>query len=149
MGLTPPTVRAMRPADLPAVDDLERLLFSDPWPQGFFLEALADRGALCLVAERQGVMAGYLVASLDLPDGELQNLATVPAHQRAGIAQALVAELFATAQVRGLSRILLEVRASNAAAQALYRKHGFRLHGLRRGYYNAPDEDALLMARRV
>lgn len=148
-GLTPPVVRALVPADLPAVDELEHLLFSDPWPQSFFLEALADRGALCLVAERQGALAGYLIASLEPPDAELQNIATVPEQQRCGVAQALLAELFDTARVRGVQRVMLEVRASNAAAQALYRKHGFHMNGLRRGYYQAPDEDALLLMKRM
>jgi len=45
--------------------------------------------------------------------------------------------------------LALEVRVSNGAAQALYRSHGFQLVGLRRGYYRRPEEDALLMARKV
>jgi ribosomal-protein-alanine N-acetyltransferase len=75
----------------------------------------------------------------------LQNLGTSPEHQRCGIARALLLELIATARVRGIRELGLEVRVSNAAAQALYRAHGFRLTGLRRGYYRSPDEDALLM----
>lgn len=148
-GLTPPSVRVMRPADLPVVDDLEHRLFGDPWPQGFFLEAMSAPDAVCLVAERQSVLAGYLIASLYAPEGELQNLATAPDQQRCGVAQALLAELFATSRARGVRQMLLEVRVSNTAAQALYRKHGFGLSGLRRGYYRGPDEDALLMMKRV
>ena len=145
LGLTPPDLRPLRPADLPVVDDLEHRLFGDPWPQHFFLDALASPEALCLVAERGGAIAGYLVARLDTPSAELQNLATSPEHQRCGIARALLAELVATARVRGVRDIGLEVRVSNAAAQALYRTHGFRMTGLRRGYYKSPEEDALLM----
>ncbi len=149
MGLTAPQVRRMAIADLPAIDELEHRLFGDPWPRGFFLEALADPGAVCLVAERQGALAGYLIGSLYAPDGELQNLGTAPEQQRCGIGQALLAELFAIAHARDVIRLLLEVRVSNFAAQALYRKHGFHLSGLRRGYYKAPDEDALLMAKKL
>lgn len=148
-GLTPPTVRTLVPADLPALDDLERRLFSDPWPPSFFLEALSAPEAVCLGADRKGVLAGYLIGSLGEHDGELQNLATAPEQQRCGVGEALLAELFATARARGVKRVFLEVRVSNAAAQALYRKHGFHLSGLRRGYYKAPEEDALLMSRRV
>lgn len=145
MGLTPPFVRPLRPEDLPAVDELEHRLFGDPWPQRFFLDALSAPEALCLVAERQGQVAGYLIASFDPPFAELQNLATSPEHQRGGIARALLEELIATARVRAIREIGLEVRVSNAAAQMLYRSRGFRITGLRRGYYRSPEEDAMLM----
>ena len=148
MGLTPPSIRTLRPAVLPVVDELEHRLFGDPWPQRFFLDALASPEAVCLVAERQGAIAGYLVATLDAPFAELQNLATAPAQQRGGVARALLDELIAICRVRGVSELGLEVRVSNDAAQALYRTHGFRLTGLRRGYYQSPEEDALLMGFR-
>lgn len=148
MGLTPPVIRALRPADLPVVDELEHRLFGDPWPQRFFLDALASPEAVCLVAERKGAIAGYLVATLEAPFAELQNLATAPDQQRGGVARALLDELIAVCRVRDVRELGLEVRVSNAAAQALYRTHGFRLTGLRRGYYQSPEEDALLMGFR-
>jgi tRNA threonylcarbamoyl adenosine modification protein YeaZ len=148
-GLTPPTVRALEPADLAAVDEMEHRLFSDPWPRQFFLTALAEPAAVLRVAVRNGAVAGYLAATLQPPYAELQNLATAPEQQRSGVARALMAEFFDTCRARGVREIGLEVRVSNAAAQALYRGLGFRLMGLRRGYYRAPDEDALLMGRRL
>ncbi len=148
-GITPPTIRPLRPADLPEVDELEHRLFSDPWPRTFFVTALAEPTAVLLTAERAGTVVGYLVATLDPPQGELQNLATAPEQQRGGVARALMAELLALARARGVRELRLEVRASNAAAQALYRAHGFRLVGLRRGYYKSPEEDALLMTLRL
>ena len=65
LGLVPPVIRPLRPADLPVVDELEQRLFGDPWPQSFFLDALAAPEAVCLVAERHGAIAGYLIATLD------------------------------------------------------------------------------------
>jgi ribosomal-protein-alanine N-acetyltransferase len=135
--------------DLERVDELEHRLFADPWPRGSFLDALADPRAVCLVAERGGDVAGYLVATALPPSAELQNLGTAPEQQRAGVGRALVEALIDTCRARGLRELALEVRVSNAAAQALYRTLGFRLVGLRRGYYRRPEEDALLMARRV
>ncbi len=149
MGLTPPGIRSLVPADLPEVEELEHRLFGDPWPRSFFLEALADPTALLLVAERGGGVAGYLVATLVPPGAELQNLATAFVHQRGGIARALMEELIAICRTRGVRVLGLEVRVSNAAAQGLYRTLGFRLVGLRRGYYKSPIEDALLMALRL
>ena len=148
-GLTPPLIRELRPADLPAVDDMEHRLFSDPWPQHFFLTALTEPAAVMRVAERNGEVAGYLVATLQPPYAELQNLAIAPEQQRCGVARALMAEFFDTCHARDVRDIGLEVRVSNAAAQALYRTLGFRLMGLRRGYYKAPEEDALLMGMRL
>jgi ribosomal-protein-alanine N-acetyltransferase len=148
-GLTPARVRAMSSADLPRIDELEHRLFADPWPRSSFLDALADPRAASLVAERGGAVAGYLIATVLPPVAELQNLGTAPDQQRAGVARALVDALLDTCRARGVRELALEVRASNAAAQALYRTHGFRLVGLRRGYYKRPEEDALLMARRV
>ena len=58
-------------------------------------------------------------------------------------------ELIAVCRARGVRMLGLEVRVSNTAAQGLYRTLGFRLVGLRRGYYKAPVEDALLMALRL
>ena len=148
-GLTPPTIRELRPEDLPAVDEMEHRLFSDPWPRQFFLTAITQPAAVLRVAERNGAVTGYLVATLQPPYAELQNLATAPEQQRCGIARALMAEFFDTCHVRGIREIGLEVRVSNSAAQALYRTLGFRLMGLRRGYYKAPEEDALLMGRKL
>jgi len=146
MGLTPPVLRDLVSADLEAVDELEHRLFGDPWPRSFFLEALSDAGAVCRVAERRGEIAGYLVATIQSPVAELQNLATAPEQQRAGVARALLEDLIETCRVRAVRELGLEVRVSNFAAQGLYRARGFRLAGLRRGYYHAPEEDALLMS---
>ena len=148
-GLEPARIRALATTDLARIEQLEHVLFGDPWPQSSFLEAMADPASVCLVAERGGGVAGYLAATLVPPHAELQNLGTAPEQQRAGVARALLDELIDTCRARGVRELGLEVRASNAAAQALYRTHGFRLVGLRRGYYRRPEEDALLMSLRL
>ena len=70
----------------------------------------------------------------------------LPGHRRRGIARRLLTHLMADATAQGCEGIALEVRVSNFAAQGLYRAHGFRLAGLRRGYYRDTGEDALVMA---
>jgi ribosomal-protein-alanine N-acetyltransferase len=146
MGLTPPVLRDLTSADLEAVDELEHRLFGDPWPRSFFLEALADPNTICRVAERGGGIAGYLIGSIQPPLAELQNIATAHEQQRAGVARALLEDLITTSRARGARELVLEVRVSNSAAQGLYRTRGFKMVGLRRGYYHAPEEDALLMS---
>jgi tRNA threonylcarbamoyl adenosine modification protein YeaZ/ribosomal-protein-alanine acetyltransferase len=144
-ALQPLSIRPMEPADVPPVAAVEQLVFSDPWPEAFFLGELAQRAVYARVAEREGSLAGYSLTWLGAERGHLGNLAVVPAQRRRGVARALLDDLFAEAHRRRVEILTLEVRASNFAAQALYRAHRFRLAGLRRGYYRDTSEDALVM----
>lgn len=89
----------------------------------------------------QGFVIGRPVGS----DWEIENLAVATSQQRRGIGSTLVRELIARLQNTGVTELLLEVRESNTAARRLYEKLGFRQEGRRRGYYNDPKEDALLL----
>jgi len=91
------------------------------------------------VAEADGAVAGFLVWRPTAPDEvEILNLAVSAAFRRMGIAKALLAGLHAC-------DIFLEVRESNLPARGLYRSTGFREVGLRPGYYQNPDEGAIVM----
>jgi ribosomal-protein-alanine N-acetyltransferase len=142
----PIALRDLAAADVPAVAELEIRIFSDPWPESFFLGELAQPLVYARVAEREGRIAGYSVAWLGAGAGHLGNLATVPGQRRRGVARALMDDLLDRARVLGVGAITLEVRAANFAAQGLYRGYGFRVAGLRRGYYRDTGEDALVMA---
>ena len=74
-------------------------------------------------------------------------MAVSPEHRRQGIADALIHALLERAALRELSFVTLEVREHNAPAIALYRKHGFSPVGLRKNYYEAPVENAILMTK--
>lgn len=145
----PVTLRPFEAGDVDAAAEIERVVFSDPWPPSFFRGELGTPGTWARVAEREGAMAGYSLAWLADGHGHLGNLAVVPAQRRRGVARVLLADLFAEAERRAVREITLEVRVSNAGAQALYREHGFRLAGLRRGYYRDTGEDALVLAWRA
>ena len=127
---------------IPAIAALEAVCFpADPWPE----EILARSRERITVALEDGEVAGYLVFSAILDEGSVDNIAVAPTFRRRGIANALINDAKARARRDGLSVIYLEVRASNEAAIALYEKHGFREAGRRRGYYEKPREDAILM----
>ncbi len=145
----PVTLRAFLPDDVEAAAEIERLVFSDPWPASFFRGELATRGMWARIAEREGQLAGYSLAWLGDGVGHLGNIAVVPGQRRRGVARALLDDLFAEAARRAVGEITLEVRVSNDGAQDLYRAYGFRLAGLRRGYYRDTGEDALLMTWRA
>ncbi len=145
----PTPLRPIRDSDLPDIAAIERQVFSDPWPESFFREELKQPWVYARVAERGGVLAGYSVAWLGAGTGHLGNLAVIPSARRRGVASVLIDDLLARAAEQSVSRLTLEVRASNFAAQALYRAHGFRLAGLRRGYYRDTAEDALILEWRA
>jgi ribosomal-protein-alanine N-acetyltransferase len=141
----PVTLRPFTREDVPVVAGIERAVFGDPWPASFFHGELAQPLVYATIAEREGEIAGYQVSWLGAGIGHLGNLAVVPGRRRRGIARRLVDDLLAHAAQAGVPAVALEVRVSNFAAQALYRAFGFRLAGLRRGYYRDTGEDALVM----
>lgn len=102
---------------------------------------------LAVVAAQDGVVAGFLLARRAADELEILNLAVAPANRRAGIGSRLVERALHEAELAGAVRIFLEVRESNRAAERFYARHGFQVAGRRSGYYTAPSEDALVLAR--
>ncbi len=99
-----------------------------------------------LVALSDNNLAGFAVAScLHLEPAEIEGLVVDEKYRRQGIASALIRACKQWAASAGALGIRLEVRASNAAALALYQRHGFSAVGHRRAYYSAPIEDAVLL----
>ena len=136
----------MTAAHLPQLAALEKLCFpADPWSEELFRDALDSPHTAILLAQREdGTILGYAVLSVVLDEGNLDNIAVAPAARRRGVADALLRALTGFGREH-LSVLMLEVRASNAPAIALYEKHGFNPVGRRKNYYNAPREDAVLM----
>jgi len=88
---------------------------------------------------------GYIVFWLAAYEMHILNLATAPELRRQGVAKKLVIAAMKQAYQKGATRAFLEVRVSNAAAQRLYSNLGFTGTSVRRGYYDAPIEDAVMM----
>lgn len=147
LAAVPTVVREMTEADVPAIVAVEEQVFGDPWSASFFHSLLAAPETHARVLERDGALAGYAITVLRAPYAELENIATVPGQRRSGVARALLLDALAACEAAEVRELSLEVRVSNDAAQALYRAYGFRLAGLRPGYYRYPEEDALLMTR--
>ena len=131
--------------DVPAVAEIERRVFSDPWPESFFIGELGTPMVHGRIAECQGRLAGYSLAWLGEGSGHLGNLAVVPELRRRGVGRLLLDDVLDRARALEVRRLTLEVRVSNFAAQWLYRARGFRVAGLRRRYYRDTSEDALVM----
>jgi [ribosomal protein S18]-alanine N-acetyltransferase len=101
----------------------------------------------CLVAANGDSLTGFAVASWLRQEtaAEVEGLMVGHDYRRRGIGSALIEACMAWAANAGALSIRLEVRASNAAALALYQRHGFSTVGSRRAYYSAPVEDAVLL----
>ena len=92
-------------------------------------------------------LAGFIVSRLVAGELHINNVAVRPQFRRRGIAAQLLTAALKQGRAEGAVLAFLEVREGNAAAQGLYRRAGFEVTGRRRGYYNHPSEDALLMTR--
>ncbi|MDE6881200.1 MAG: ribosomal protein S18-alanine N-acetyltransferase [Oscillospiraceae bacterium] len=137
----------MAAAHLDQVAALEEICFpEDPWSRKLLQEALENENTTSLLAlSEDGRVLGYLFFTTVLDEGGVDNIAVHPEVRRQGIASALLDAFHRYGRAHGLASLFLEVRASNQKAFALYEKLGYREVGRRRGYYQHPREDAILM----
>lgn len=127
------------------IAEIEKQCFSLPWSENAVTDFLTLPTSVCLVAEKDGSIAGYVGMTNILGEGSITNVAVKPEFRRLGIASALISHLIDIAKSKGIDKIMLEVRFSNQSAQNLYEKHGFSVVGTRKNFYSKPTEDALLM----
>jgi ribosomal-protein-alanine N-acetyltransferase len=139
-------LRKMTVEDIPAVIDLDKKSFSLPWPERSFRFELTDNPASrCWVAELDGKVVGMIVVWLIVEEAHVATLAIDPEYRRQGIGKRLLAHALRHLIPDGARSSFLEVRASNVAAQEMYRKFGYEATGRRQRYYRDNDEDAILM----
>ena len=137
----------MNESHVPQVAELEKICFSDPWSEKSVASELNNPLSCWLVAEEDGLVAGYVGSQTVIDESDMMNVAVHPDHRRKGIAEALVVELVEALKKRESHCLTLEVRASNEPAKALYEKLGFAQVGLRKNYYRNPKEDALILRK--
>lgn len=140
--------RPLVPEDLPRILAIERQAYSYPWSESVFRDCLRPDYRL-MGLELDGDLVAYGVLAFMVDEAHLLNLCVLPALRRRGYAGELLQRLLAVAADNAMVRMILEVRRSNEAAAALYRRAGFRVIGERPGYYPAAGgrESALVMAR--
>ena len=126
---------------------LEKICFSDPWSENSVAYELTNPLACWLVAEEDGVVAGYIGSQTVVGESDMMNVAVHPDFRRRGIAEALINNLIEELKKRESRCLTLEVRASNEPAKQLYEKLGFAEVGCRKNYYRNPKEDALILRK--
>ena len=137
------TVVPMQERHLAALAEIEKVCFHAPWSADMLREELGK--GLFLVAERDGVAVGYVGCQTVLDEGYITNVAVSPDCRRQGVGRALIGTLVSHAGAQGLAFVTLEARTSYMPAIALYENAGFQKVGVRKNFYTAPVEDALLM----
>jgi ribosomal-protein-alanine N-acetyltransferase len=147
MAVTAPiVVEPMRLEDVGDVHEIERLSFRTPWPAYAFEQELrGNRLARYVVARAGDRVVGFAGIWLMVDDAHVTTFSVHPEWRRQGIGRQLLVNLAELSSAIGARRMTLEVRASNLAAQALYRAFGFEEAGRRPRYYTDDDEDALVM----
>lgn len=151
MGQAHIRIRSMNGADLEQVIAIDRLSFSVPWPQKAYEHELKENPAAFLwVAEACTADVGCRVVGLIvvwqiMDEAHIATIAIHPDYRRLGIGSQLLGYALREAKQKGALRAMLEVRASNMAAQEMYRKFGFEVVYRRPRYYKDNFEDALLM----
>lgn len=138
-------IRQMEERDIESVHAIEVQNFSAPWTKKDFLESISQTMGLYLVAEQDTKIVGYCGLWGVIDEGQINNVAVSKEHQGRGIGKRLVAMLIKKGRESGLKAFTLEVRVSNEAAIHVYKALGFEEVGVRKNFYIAPKEDALIM----
>lgn len=150
-GQSPITIRLAQAADAAALAAADAEVEASPWTAKSFESAVAAGWPVVLAASSEDDRDGFALWAAFMPvldEMELLLIGVRPERQRRGLAKRFLSAVFEEARSGGFSRAHLEVRASNAPAQALYAKLGFEVCGRRRNYYPCADggrEDAVLM----
>lgn len=137
--------RLMKEADIPGILRIETSSFSVPWTKKAFADELENDLAHYLVAEIDGAVVAYAGAWIIFDEAHITNVAVLPERRGQSLGEKIMREMIAYTAGRDVVSMTLEVRPSNTAAVRLYEKLGFVRAGVRKGYYSAPAEDAVIM----
>lgn len=137
-------IAKMQDKDIPEVANIEARVFSMPWSEQGFADAL-KQDTIFVTAKQEEQVVGYCGMYCSFEEGEITNVAVLPEAQNHGIGKKIISGLLRAAQEKNISRIVLEVRVSNLPAIRLYEGFGFQKAGIRKGFYEKPREDAAIM----
>lgn len=140
-------VRRAKEQEIEEIARLEQEIFPDPWSLAAIRETWGQKQARILGAWLDGQMAGYAIVYFAADESEIARIAVDEKFRRQGVAGALLDEMERVLVSKGIVRLMLDVRKSNAAALGFYLSRGFKEDGIRKNFYTNPIEDAILMSR--
>lgn len=140
------TIRAATAADLDALLQIEEEVFMDAWSRDSLSSLFNKERNVVLVACQDSAVVGYITGWHVHDEAEIARLAVMHESRKQGIASALITAMVKDFEDSNVEKISLEVRVSNKAGFAVYRKFGFSVQGRRPRYYE-DGEDALVMVK--
>jgi ribosomal-protein-alanine N-acetyltransferase len=138
----------MREEDLAAVLEIEAKNYNFPWNESIFKDCLNSNNYSNWVCEELDVIVGYSIVSILAGEAHIMNICVDPGVKKKGVGSKLLENMIDNSRKKA-ETIFLEVRPSNEAAIALYKKRGFNEIGIRKGYYPSVQgerEDAVMLA---
>lgn len=138
-------IREMSMKDVEQVAELEQATFSKPWSKEDFITSLQRTENIYIIAEKNETIVGYCGMWGIAGEGQINNIAVRPGYRKRNIAYKILQYTMEKAQKKDIKAFTLEVRQSNQPAQRLYHKLGFKTAGIRKNFYEAPIENAIIM----
>jgi len=134
---------------MPDVLHTEQESFEYPWSEEDFLRCLRQRNCIGMVAEQGERVVGFMIYELHKNKLHILNFAVHPGYRRLGVGAQMVAKLIGKLSSHRRTRITLEVRETNLAAQLFFRNQGFKAVRVLRSFYEDSGEDAYLLQYRL
>ena len=141
-------VRWMIRRDMAEVLDIEHESFEFPWSEDDFIRCLRQRNCIGMVAEMAGEIVGFMIYELHKTRLHVLNFCVAPRYRRHGVGLRMAQKLIGKLSTQRRTRIVLEVRETNLAAQLFFRQLGFRAVNVLHDFYDDTTEDAYLMQYR-
>lgn len=138
-------VRWMIRRDMPEVLAIEKSCFEFPWSEDDFIRCLRQRNCIGMVADVDDEVAGFMIYELQKTRLHVLNFAVAAHRRREKIGSRMASKLVAKLSSQRRTRVVLEVRETNLAAQLFFRHLGFRAVSVLRDFYDDTTEDAYLM----
>lgn len=148
---SPLALEPMREADVPAVQEIERRIFTTPWPRNAYYRELSSRNSAYYIVlrredeEDRSTIVAYGGMWRMYDEAHVTTIGVREDLQRLGYGRIVFAGLVQAAYDMGAKWVTLEVRSSNASAIRMYEGYGFKVIGRRKGYYTDNGEDAIVM----
>ncbi len=141
-------IRWMIRRDMPEVLAIESESFEFPWTEEDFIRCLRQRNCIGMVAEHDDRVVGFMIYELNKTRIHVLNFAVASDARRRGVGTQMISKLVGKLSAQRRTRIVLEVRETNLAAQLFFRASQFRAVTVLRSFYDDTPEDAYLMQYR-
>ena len=132
--------------------EIEKDSFSNPWHLSSFegeIQNFDISFPYVVIHPETGKLIGYVIFWQIGKEVQISNFAVHPDFRKRGVGSSVLGRILGIIKKRGANIVILEVRESNNSARFLYKKFGFKEAGIRKDYYSLPDEDAVVMVKKM